>query len=45
MFSRKILVGKIHRATVTEADVEYVGSITIDLDLMEPAGFLPLQEV
>ena len=45
MFTRKILVGKIHRATVTEADVEYVGSITIDLDLMEPAGFLPLQEV
>ena len=34
MFARKILVGKIHRATVTEADVDYVGSITIDLDLL-----------
>ncbi len=45
MFVRKILVGKIHRATVTEADVDYVGSITIDLDLLEPAGFVPLQEV
>jgi aspartate 1-decarboxylase len=45
MFARKILVGKIHRATVTEADVDYVGSITIDLDLLEPAGFVPLQEV
>ena len=31
MFSRKILAYKIHRATVTEADVEYVGSITIAL--------------
>jgi len=45
MFARKILVGKVHRATVTEADVEYVGSITLDLDLLEGAGFVPLQEV
>lgn len=45
MFARKMLVGKIHLATVTEADIDYVGSITIDLDLLERAGFVPLQEV
>jgi aspartate 1-decarboxylase len=33
-----VLKGKIHRATVTEANVDYVGSITIDQDLMERAG-------
>lgn len=32
---RKILRAKIHRATITEAQVDYVGSITIDRDLME----------
>lgn len=42
---RKFLMGKIHRATVTAADVDYMGSITIDPDLMEPAGILPLEEV
>ena len=36
---------KIHRATVTEADVNYVGSLTIDADLMELADILPYQEV
>lgn len=30
---------KIHKANVTDADVSYVGSITIDLDLVEKAGF------
>ncbi len=35
---REILVGKIHRATVTEADLNYVGSITIDEELMDAAG-------
>ncbi|HEY3297090.1 MAG TPA: aspartate 1-decarboxylase [Armatimonadota bacterium] len=33
-----ICKSKIHRATVTEADVDYVGSIAIDQDLMELAG-------
>ena len=33
-----ICKSKIHRATVTEANVDYVGSITIDRDLMERAG-------
>ncbi len=37
---RKILTSKIHRATVTEADLHYVGSITIDQDLMDEAGMV-----
>ncbi|MCP4641898.1 MAG: aspartate 1-decarboxylase [bacterium] len=36
---------KIHRATVTEADLHYVGSLTLDLDLMEAAGMLPFERV
>ncbi len=35
---RQVLVGKIHRATVTEADLNYVGSITIDEELLEAAN-------
>jgi len=42
---RTMLGGKIHRATVTHADVDYEGSITIDSDLMEAAGFLPNEVV
>jgi aspartate 1-decarboxylase len=45
MLTRKFLTGKIHRATVTSADVSYVGSITIDRDLMEAVDFRPLEEV
>ncbi len=37
--------GKIHRATVTQANLEYMGSITIDQDLMEAAGILPGERV
>lgn len=37
----KILRAKIHRATVTATDLEYVGSITIDQALMDAAGLLP----
>ena len=33
-----IMHGKIHRATVTEANLEYMGSVTIDSELMEMAG-------
>ncbi len=36
---RWILRSKIHKATVTEADLNYIGSITIDEDLMEKVGF------
>ncbi len=39
------MVGKIHRATVTQADLHYVGSITIDEELMEAAGILPHERV
>ncbi|MEM7014226.1 MAG: aspartate 1-decarboxylase [Verrucomicrobiota bacterium] len=42
---REVLQGKIHKATVTEADVNYVGSITIDEDLIERAGFWEGQKV
>ncbi|GAB3598495.1 aspartate 1-decarboxylase [Angustibacter peucedani] len=40
-----MLLGKIHRATVTEADLHYVGSLTVDLDLLEAADLLPGQQV
>lgn len=42
---RTLLTGKIHRARVTGADVDYVGSITIDAALMEAAGILPHERV
>ena len=35
---RFVMRSKIHRATVTDADVDYVGSISIDSDLMKAAG-------
>lgn len=38
---RNMLVGKIHRATITEANLNYVGSLTVDKDLLDAAGFLP----
>jgi aspartate 1-decarboxylase len=34
----EVCIAKIHRATVTQADLNYVGSITIDQDLAEAAG-------
>jgi aspartate 1-decarboxylase len=40
-----MLKGKIHRATVTEANLNYVGSITIDAALMEAAGLLNYEQV
>ncbi len=42
---RKMLRGKIHRATITEANLHYQGSITIDADLMEAAGLLEFEQV
>lgn len=42
---RTMLKGKIHRATVTEANVDYEGSITIDPLLMEAACFLQFEQV
>jgi aspartate 1-decarboxylase len=42
---RSMLKSKIHRATVTVADLDYVGSITIDSDLMRAADLLPHEHV
>lgn len=42
---RTMLSGKIHRARVTQANVDYAGSITIDVDLLEAAGILPFELV
>ena len=42
---RTLLKSKIHRATVTEANVEYEGSITVDRDLMDAADFHHYEQV
>jgi aspartate 1-decarboxylase len=42
---RTMLKSKIHRATVTHANVDYVGSITIDTDLLMAADILPYEKV
>ncbi|MBS1767753.1 MAG: aspartate 1-decarboxylase [Acidobacteria bacterium] len=42
---RHFLLGKIHRAVVTRADLDYIGSITIDPLLIEAAGFLENEKV
>ena len=42
---RTMLKGKIHRATVTEANIDYEGSITLDPLLLEVAGILPFEQV
>lgn len=40
-----LLKAKIHRATVTQADLDYVGSVTIDTNLLEEAGILEYEKV
>lgn len=40
-----MLKGKLHRATVTQAELDYVGSITIDADLMDAAGIYEYEKV
>jgi len=42
---RTLMKSKLHRATVTMADLDYVGSITIDRDLMDVADLLPHERV
>ncbi|MHB8780698.1 MAG: aspartate 1-decarboxylase [Candidatus Geothermincolia bacterium] len=42
---RVMLKSKIHRATVTDADLHYMGSVTIDLELMHAADMLPYEKV
>jgi aspartate 1-decarboxylase len=41
MALRTMMTGKIHRATVTQADLHYVGSVTVDEELLEAADILP----
>ncbi len=41
----EMLKAKIHRATITEADLNYVGSITIDEDLLDASGILEYERV
>lgn len=40
-----MLKGKIHRATVVQAELDYVGSITVDEDLMDAAGIFEYEQV
>ncbi|OUM89680.1 MAG: aspartate 1-decarboxylase [Bacillus thermozeamaize] len=42
---REMMKSKLHRATVTEANLHYVGSITIDQELMEAVDLLPNEKV
>lgn len=41
----EILKGKIHRATVVQAELDYVGSITVDADLLDASGILEYEKV
>lgn len=41
----KVLRAKIHRATITDASVDYIGSITIDRDLMDASGIGPYESI
>jgi len=43
--NRQFMYGKLHRVTVTEANLHYVGSITIDPDLLIAAGIYPFTQV
>src|SRR5256886_9167558 len=45
MVLRTMLKSKIHRATVTQADLHYVGSITVDEDLLDAADLIPGEQV
>ena len=40
-----LLKGKLHRATVTDANLDYMGSVAIDAELAQAAGFLPHEQV
>ncbi len=42
---RTVFAAKIHRATVTHADLDYEGSVTISGELMDAAGILPFEQV
>jgi aspartate 1-decarboxylase len=42
---RSLLKSKLHRVTVTEANLEYEGSLTVDIALLEAADILPFEEI
>lgn len=42
---RRMFKSKIHRATVTQADLHYEGSVTLDADLLDAADILPFEQV
>ncbi|MDN5930564.1 MAG: aspartate 1-decarboxylase, partial [Pseudonocardia sp.] len=42
---RTMMTSKIHRATVTQADLHYVGSVTVDRDLLDAAGLVEGEKV
>jgi len=42
---REMMKSKVHRATVTQADLEYEGSIAIDRDLLDASGIFPHEQV
>jgi len=42
---RQMCKSKIHRARVTEANVDYIGSLTVDLELLEASGILPYEKI
>ncbi len=42
---RRMMKSKVHRATVTDADLHYVGSITVDRDLMDAADLVEFEQV
>jgi aspartate 1-decarboxylase len=43
--TRRMFLGKIYRARVTHADLDYEGSLTVDADLMDAVGMIPHEEV
>ncbi|RXK46787.1 aspartate 1-decarboxylase [Aquirufa rosea] len=45
MYQIQILKSKVHRATVTEANIDYVGSLTMDADLMDAANMLEHEKI
>lgn len=40
-----MMKAKIHRATVTQCDLNYEGSLTVDMDLLDAAGILPYEQI
>ncbi len=43
--NRQMLRAKLHRATITEANLDYEGSLTIDKDLLDAVGIIPFERV